>query len=284
MAASDSLSVIFTGDVLLDRGVRPVAEKVGVERLFAEFTPFFKTADATVINLECPITDTVSVVHKKYVFRADARWAKDLKAAGVTHAAMANNHTNDQGRRGLKATAHYLYTNGITPLGYGETFAEQMGPTVIEKGEVKVAVFNAVMMTVENWIPLDKRPGMNQPSTERLVEAVKNYRRAHPSHHIVALLHWGREFQGTPTMKQRLLARQLTDAGVDVIVGHHPHVIQPMEMMSGVPVFYSLGNFIFDHKREDAQNGILLKLTFKNGEKLEILQKNVKFTLESLAD
>ena len=88
-AEGASLTILFTGDVLLDRGVRRVAEHKGISYLFEEVTPVFREADAVVVNLECPLTDTISPVNKKYIFRADARWAKDLRKAGITHAAMA---------------------------------------------------------------------------------------------------------------------------------------------------------------------------------------------------
>ena len=158
-AGGASLTILFTGDVLLDRGVRRVAERKGISYLFEEVSPIFREADAVVVNLECPLTDTISPVNKKYIFRADARWAKDLKAVGITHAAMANNHTNDQGRRGLQATAQHLTDAGITPLGYGKSFKEQMSPVLIEKDGISVALFNATTLTIENWCRIDDKPG-----------------------------------------------------------------------------------------------------------------------------
>ena len=154
------LSILFTGDVLLDRGVRPIAERRGVAYLFDSVQSEFRQADAVVVNLECPLTDTVSPVNKRYIFRADADWAKDLQRVGITHAALANNHTNDQGRRGLQATYQHLCEAGIVPIGYGSDYEEQSAPVVIEKGSGRVAVFNAVMMALEIWHYLDGRPGV----------------------------------------------------------------------------------------------------------------------------
>ncbi|MBR6178924.1 MAG: CapA family protein, partial [Bacteroidales bacterium] len=92
---NDNITIVFTGDVLLDRGVKPVIEKNGVKDLFKGVSHHFNNADFVVINLECPITDTASPVNKKYIFRADAKCADGLKQAGVTHCALANNHTMD---------------------------------------------------------------------------------------------------------------------------------------------------------------------------------------------
>ena len=254
------LSILFTGDVLLDKGVRPIAERRGVAYLFDSVQTEFRQADAVVVNLECPLTDTVSPVNKRYIFRADAEWAKDLYQVGITHAALANNHTNDQGRRGLQATYQHLREAGIVPIGYGCDYEEQSTPVIIEKGNIRVAVFNAVMMALENWHYLDGRPGVCQPSTEQLVQTIADSREQHPETAIVAVLHWGVEFNRMPSMTQRLLARQLSDAGVDAIIGHHPHVTQPVDTIGHTLVCYSLGNFVFDQHPPQTRQCIMLRL------------------------
>ena len=257
------LSVLFTGDVLLDRGVRPIAERRGVAFLFDSVQAEFQRSDAVVVNLECPLTDTVSPVNKLYIFRANAEWAKDLYRVGITHAALANNHTNDQGRRGLQATYQHLCDAGIVPIGYGNTYEEQSEPIVISKGKVRVAVFNAVMMSLENWHYLEGRPGVFQPTTEQLVQTVSSYREQHPETAIVAVLHWGVEFNAQPTFTQRLLARQLSDAGADAIIGHHPHVVQPIDTIGPTLVCYILGNFVFDQHPPQTRQCLMVRLDFR---------------------
>lgn len=273
---TSSLTILFTGDVLLDRGVRPIAEHKGIGYIFEEVSPIFREADAVVINLECPLTDTISPVSKKFIFRADARWAKDLKTAGITHAAMANNHTNDQGRRGLQATAIHLKDAGIVPLGYGCTYEEQITPALIEKDGIKVALFNATTLTIENWYRLDDRPGIAQPSEDELVDAIMSYHHRHPDTRIVVVLHWGMEFQSSPSIRQRALANKLSRAGADVVIGHHPHVLQPIEMIDNMPVFYSIGNFVFDQKTEKSKESMIAKLTFKGDGSIETDKIDVK--------
>jgi len=259
------LSVLFTGDVLLDRGVRPIAERRGVAYLFDSVQTEFLKSDAVVVNLECPLTDTVSPVNKRYIFRANADWAKDLRQVGITHAALANNHTNDQGRRGLQATYQHLTDAGIVPIGYGSSYEEQSAPVVITKGNVQVAVFNAVMMALENWHYIEGKPGICQPSTEQFVQTIADYRHQHPETSIVAVLHWGVEFNALPSMNQRLLARQLADAGVDAIIGHHPHVTQPVDTIGHTLVCYSLGNFVFDQHPPQTRQCFMLRLNIKTG-------------------
>ena len=261
-AGGASLTILFTGDVLLDRGVRRAAERKGISYLFEEVSPIFREADAVVVNLECPLTDTISPVNKKYIFRADARWAKDLKAAGITHAAMANNHTNDQGRRGLQATAQHLTEARITPLGYGKNFKEQMSPVLIEKDGISVALFNATTLTIENWCRIDDKPGIAQPTEEELLDGIGDFQHRHPDTHIVVVLHWGVEFQPYPSIRQRALAHRLSEAGVAAVIGHHPHILQPIDTIGKMPVYYSIGNFVFDQNIPKAKESMIARLTF----------------------
>ncbi|MCR5158660.1 MAG: CapA family protein [Prevotella sp.] len=264
-AEEEQLSILFTGDVLLDRGVRPMTEHRGVAWLFDSVQTAFRQADAVVINLECPLTDTLSPVNKRYIFRADARWAEELRRAGITHAAMANNHTNDQGRRGLLATYTHLSEAGITPLGFGTSYQQQSAPVILQKGKTRAALFNAAMMTLENWHYVEGKPGICQPTASQLVQTVAAYRAQHPETAIVAVLHWGVEFNSMPSLSQRMLARQLADAGADAIIGHHPHVTQPVDTIGHTLVCYSLGNFVFDQHPPLTRQCIMVRLNVKAG-------------------
>ena len=262
-STDDALTLVFTGDVLLDRGVRKHAEREGVQALFAGVDSVFRQADAVVINLECPLTDVATPVNKHFIFRADTRWAKELKAAGVTHAAMANNHTNDQGRQGLLSTYNCLKEADISPLGFGYSKAERLEPVIIRKGDVEVALFNSVTVPLENWYDLDARPGICQANASTLAAAISTYRAAHPATKIIVILHWGVEFQTIPSMQQRLDAETLVLAGADAIIGHHPHVVQPLRFVRNKPVFYSLGNFVFDQTQPIANQAVMAQLTLQ---------------------
>lgn len=260
---TDELTVCFTGDVLLDRGVRREIQRRGsVDSLLAAVAPIFRSADATVINLECPLTDRDSPVHKRYIFRGDPLTAQALRRAGITHASLANNHTIDHGRAGLTDTHRYLRQAGITPMGYGTTHAETLHPTLIEKGNLRVALFATVTLPLENWVWVSDKPNVCQASIAELAEAVTKHQNAHPEDYIVTLLHWGTEYHATPSNVQRRDARRLIDAGADVIIGHHPHVIQPVETYRDKYIFYSLGNFIFDPLRPTAAETKILKMRF----------------------
>jgi poly-gamma-glutamate synthesis protein (capsule biosynthesis protein) len=112
-----AVSIIFTGDILLDRGVRRQIETSGVESLFApDVDSLFRQADVVVGNLECPVTRVKAPVQKLYCFRGEPQWLDALKAHGFTHLNMANNHTVDQGRRGLRDTWQNVRRAGMVPV------------------------------------------------------------------------------------------------------------------------------------------------------------------------
>lgn len=259
---NDNITIVFTGDVLLDRGVKPVIEKNGVKDLFRGVSHHFNNADFVVINLECPITDTASPVNKKYIFRADSKCAEGLKQAGVTHCALANNHTMDQGRQGLQSTVHHLESVGIATVGYGLTLKERISPTLIHKKGINVALFNSCPLRVENWQNIENTPDINQADCSTLAKEICNFKDQHSDYYVVAILHWGTEFISTPSLTQRYAAAELVSAGADLIIGHHPHVIQPMDTIGKVPVFYSLGNFVFDQSKPEGRKAQMAVVTF----------------------
>lgn len=260
--SEECLSIAFTGDVLLDRGVRQQIQRGGIEHLFTSVSPLFHQVDATVINLECPVTSVHSPLHKKYIFRAEPAWMEVLAKTGVSHAALANNHSMDQGRSGLTDTYHHLLSAGITPIGYGETASVSCQPVLIKKENIHVALFNSVTLPLENWVYLENAPGICQQPIEEMEEEIKNFKRKNPESYVVVILHWGIEYQSSPTLSQRKGAHRLIRAGADAIIGHHPHVIQKEEYFEGKPIFYSLGNFVFDQRKQETSQSMIVQLNF----------------------
>ena len=256
------LEICFAGDLLLDRGVLKRIERDGVDALFKNVSAELKSADFSIANLECPVTKIQSPVYKRFVFRGEPEWLPALKKAGLTHLCMANNHTYDQGRAGITDTYNNLLKNDLVPLGYGTDQKQACLPVIIEKNNFRLAVFSSVLLRLENWEYFADSVGVCQLSAMELSEEIKKYHLTHPSDKIVVILHWGVEYQPGPDKDQRTSARQFIDAGADAVVGHHPHVIQSHEYYKGKPIYYSLGNFVFDPTREEAKKGMLLKLTF----------------------
>jgi poly-gamma-glutamate synthesis protein (capsule biosynthesis protein) len=269
------LILSFTGDVLLDRGVRQQIERKGIDYLFEDVSTLFHASDAVIINLECPVTDTVSPVYKKYIFRANPEWMQSLHTNGITHAALANNHSMDQGRRGLESTSRHLLQAGIIPLGQGENQSAACAPTFISKGKTEVALFNSVLLPLENWVYMENRPGVCQATVESLITAIQSLKKRKPDCYVLVILHWGIEYQLQPTLQQRQEARQLIEAGADAIIGHHPHVVQKEEIYKGKPVFYSLGNFIFDQNKPETTHSVVIQIKFDK-KKVSYIKTNLK--------
>ncbi|MDR1919015.1 MAG: CapA family protein [Tannerellaceae bacterium] len=260
--SSHELSICFTGDLLLDRGVREqIDRKGGAAALFSQVSAVWADYDAVVVNLECPVTTRLAPVNKRYVFRADPPCLPALQKAGITHAALANNHSYDQGRNGLEDTYRHLCEQNIRPIGAGSNASQACRPVFVSKGSIRVAIFNSVLLPLENWEYLADAFSLCQASTEELCMQIRQLKSKEKCY-VVVVLHWGTEYAAQAHLQQIRDARQLIDAGADAIVGHHPHVVQPQESYRGKPIFYSLGNFIFDARREGANRGLMAGLTF----------------------
>lgn len=257
----DPLTICFTGDVLLDRGVRTQIEKHGLPYILDSVAPVFQSADATVVNLECPVTNFVSPVNKRFIFRADPEGLPALRDAGITHAALANNHSLDQGSQGLEDTYIHLMSNGIVPLGYGDTQSSACRPMLIRKRNIEVALFNSVLLPLENWVYLEQDKGICQATVDILIDEIQSFKKNHPDTYIITVLHWGIEYQQHPTPFQRREAYRLIDAGTDAVIGHHPHVIQEEEIYKGKPIIYSLGNFIFDQSKPETSRSVIVEFS-----------------------
>ena len=262
----DSLVVLFTGDLLLDRGVRIAMAAHPADWLLADVAPVLRSADATVANLECPLTPMSTPLGKRYVFRGDTCMASLLRKGGITHATLANNHSNDQGDQGLQSTLSVLSRAGIVPMGcdtLSNDSAHLIAPTLISKAGLHVALFPAVLLNLENWM---LRPGALspiQPSLSLLTRSIRTYSSQHPSHRIVCILHWGVEFQPHASLTQISQATVLAHAGADAIIGHHPHVVQPPRPQDPIPTYYSLGGFVFDQHHPLACRGAVARIVVR---------------------
>ncbi len=259
---SKPTKLLFGGDILLDRGVRVEIEKNGFYSLFDSIDPLFSEYRSKnnfiLANLECPLTDQNSPIPKRFSFRAPSSYADSLKKVGFTHLFLANNHTNDHHRKGLSSTFNSLKKAGIVGIGYGKTHSQSCEPVFIEKESNRIAIFSVVRVPLENWFRMEDKPSICQFGIEELVQKVKELKEKEPQTIIIISLHWGTEYRFLPTAEQRKEAHLLTLAGADAIIGHHPHVTQSIEFVNDKPVFYSLGNFVFDQEGEFKDRCILL--------------------------
>ncbi len=258
---ADTLNVVFTGDILLDRGVRRVIDKHGVDHLFTEgIDSVFRSAQVVVGNLECPATKIQSPVQKPYIFRGEPEWLETLKKHGITHLNLANNHSIDQGREGLMDTRQNIIDAGMTPIGAGANMAEAAGPILLSKTPRDVWLVPSLRLALENYAYLPDKPCVSQEPMDSLLTRVHRLRKADSTAVIIVSLHWGGEHTMHPVNSQRWDARQIIRAGADVLVCHHTHTLQSVDEINGHCVFYSIGNFIFDQSKPENSKACLVQL------------------------
>jgi hypothetical protein len=249
--APHAVRLLFTGDILLSRQVEVEHRRTGGSP-WDSLAPLFAQADWVGGNLEGAIgADSACAASSSapcFAFAADV--AGRLAAAGFTALAVENNHAADLGPAGRANTARALAAAGVMPVGFDDS------PRFVRIGELTVAV---VAITT---IPGADGRAQTIPSLEiaqrlRLARALANV--------VVVSIHWGTELQDWPNAAQRSAAAWLVDHGADIVVGHHPHVVQKPECVHGHPVFFSLGNHVFDQKYPQTKNGLIADCVVTQG-------------------
>ncbi|MBR0181061.1 MAG: CapA family protein [Prevotella sp.] len=248
--STDSLKVILTGDILLDRGVRRVIEHHGVDHLFSDgIDSVFRSAQVVVGNLECPATEIEAPVFKRFIFRSEPEWLTALQKHGITHLNLANNHSIDQGREGLIDTKKNITSAGMIPIGAGENMEEASEPVLLASEPRNVWLVPSLRLALENYAYLTDRPCVSQEPMDSLLSRVYHLRQSDSTAVIIVSLHWGGEHTLQPVARQCLDAHQLILAGADALVCHHTHTLQTIETFRGKMIYYSIGNFIFDQQK-----------------------------------
>jgi hypothetical protein len=236
--------VVFTGDILLADAGAEVFRARGFGHAFAHLRALL-TGDYAVGNAEGPITALARRPHpeRRWSYAADPRSAATLREVGFSALGLANNHAGDQGPEGLRDTLSHLERAGIEGFGAGADEAAALRPLWIETPFGRLAV--AGMATRMRHVPEARggEPGVAVATPERIARVAKEARAA-GARWLVAYVHWGRNYRGVDA-RQREAARLFAAVGFDLVVGHHPHVVQPVERLGATFVLYSLGNLAF---------------------------------------
>ena len=231
-------TLLAGGDVLLD-----LTEPEGVDP-FTKVEPSLSSADVAIVNLEMAITERGEPYDKEFVFRAPGSAALTLAGAGIDVVSLANNHILDFGSVGLEDTISVLDEVGILRPGAGANNAEAYAPRVLVlDNEIRVAFVSASAIIPGGFSAGAERPGIADAkwAIPRVLAAVRAA--ASGNDVVVVSIHWGVERATCPSQDQRGLAQQLIEAGANLILGHHPHVLQPIETFDRTVIAYSLGNF-----------------------------------------
>ncbi len=265
----DTVTIALVGDILPAARVLDYMKQYGFDYPFRETSRLLTAADITAGNLETAITERgTAELNKEYTYRGPKEALVPIKEAGFDFLSLANNHTMDYGWEGLSDTMDALDEAGIQRAGSGNDDVEAFTPAYVEGNGKNVAFVSLTQVVPKvEWKADRSHPGLAEAySFERAVAAVKEAR-GHADV-VVVMVHWGKEREDMPVRQQQALARALVDAGADLVVGSHPHVLQGFESYKGKWIAYSLGNFVFPGMSPPttAETGILTATCKAGGE------------------
>ncbi|MEK7539294.1 MAG: CapA family protein [Patescibacteria group bacterium] len=278
----DFVTLVFGGDLMLDRGVRSSVVKNFNNDYSALFEKLkiLKESDIVFANLEGVASDQGSDTHNLYSFRMDPSAIPALKGAGINILSVANNHIGDWGRLAYIDTLSRLKENEILYTGGGQNKIEAETPTIIEKYRMKIG-FLGFSDKGPNYMVADaEKAGILLASDPNFDEIIKNASKQ--VDYLVVTFHFGEEYQTKHNARQEYLAHRAVDDGAKIIIGSHPHVIEDTEVYKNSYIAYSLGNFIFDQSwSKPTMQGMLLQIKLnRDGSmttKKNIIQLNSAF-------
>jgi hypothetical protein len=266
------MKILFTGDVSFTGCFVGVEEEATV--LSPSICEYFKSHDHVCINLEGPGTKEKLVYGKGDGVVSSPTSIRYLAKAGVTHFNLANNHTFDCGVKGFIETKEIIEELSLNYFGAGVDLEEASSISYIVNQTTKVALIAVGDPGASLMIAKDNEPGVFSDNHVSLIKNKVREAKSNNADFIVLSFHNGTEFNKYPVKYIKDKLKRISAEGVDLIVGHHPHVIQPIEELSGNVIAYSLGNFIFDLCGHDqftgTRNSLLLSVTFEKGQALKV--------------
>jgi poly-gamma-glutamate capsule biosynthesis protein CapA/YwtB (metallophosphatase superfamily) len=227
---------------------------------FRKIAPFTSAADITFVNLETPFSDKGPYHDDGLIFHAAPEMIAGLQLGGVNVASTANNHSRDCAAHGVEYTVEWLRSHGILAVGSSRSAAETHAGVVVTSKGIR---FGFLAYTYDqnngNWKDIDGRIALADPE----VMAKDVHSLCKRADVVIVSMHHGIEYMPKPSKEQIVFAHAAIDAGADLVIGHHPHVVQAAETYRGRQVFYSLGNFVFDQfQRAATQHGEMVEVSF----------------------
>ena len=257
-AQTQAIQMVFVGDVMLDKMPGKYIKRGNDP--FINFASLFKQSDIVIGNLECVVGNTGKAEDKPFVLRANTRVLPVIKKY-FTAVSLANNHTGDFGPKGLSNMIELLDHKGIRYFGAGKNIRSAHEPILFESNGMRIAVLGYDIFLPRSFESLDDRPGTAWGEADYIQSDITRAKEFHKADIVIIYPHWGWEGEKTASVDQVLLAHLMIDTGADLVIGGHPHVTQNIEIYRGKPIFYSLGNFVFDgFDTEDTTVGWVLKL------------------------
>jgi poly-gamma-glutamate synthesis protein (capsule biosynthesis protein) len=256
------MTMLAVGDIMLDRDVKKVGLQKGWEHIFSEVAPRLRQADLAFANLESPIGDKGHFIN---MFQAPPEAMTGVASAGFDVVSLANNHALDYHHAGMFETMRLLEEHQIAWVGAGRNIHEARAPLIKEVKGVKIGFLAYTEMWFVHarepisWEGTEDEPGVAPAQLDIIVEDIGKLRGDVDC--VIVTMHWGKEYIHEPTSEQRRLARAAIDAGADLVLGHHPHVLQGIEFYRQGVIAYSLGNFVFDINLPATWETMILEFT-----------------------
>ena len=248
---SQSVSVVVVGDIMLEGG--PMRAMQRGQDPFASFAPLFKSADVRVGNLECVVATVGSVEpDKPNTFRVPPSTLKYVRKH-FDAVGLANNHSGDFGPKAFTQMVGLLKREGLGYYGGGLNLSEAHTPWVVERKGVRIAFLGYNEFQPRNFEADHDRAGIAWSEDEQVVRDIATARTQWRADVVIPIMHWGWE-EAKANPRQRALARRMIDAGADAVIGGHPHQVQDTDVYKGKPIFYSLGNFVFEGFTDKVNN------------------------------
>jgi poly-gamma-glutamate capsule biosynthesis protein CapA/YwtB (metallophosphatase superfamily) len=268
--AEQGFTISAGGDVLGDRSIRDVMDAHGPAGPFRKVTSYFAASDFGLVNLETPLTDEGSPqTWKDVVFKGDPRLAKGLSEAGINVVTLANNHAMDQGASGLLDTMKWLRKSDVAACGAGRDLADAYAPRVLDADGVEVAFLGFTDVVPAGYPATASNPGTTPGRSD--VAAMKRAvaKAAKHSDYVVVSWHWNFEFTNAPSALELTEGKAAIDAGADLVLAHHPHVLQGIQTYHGGLIAYSLGDLVFDHCSGPMAETVIIKAEV-NAKRIEV--------------
>lgn len=257
------VSIVFVGDIMLSRGVaQKIKEHNDYNYPFLKIGDYLKSADFAFGNLETSLFNGREIGPEEMLFRTDPELADVLKNFNFAVVSLANNHTMNFGRRALENTLITLLKAGVEYAGAGSSELEAYNPCLIAKKGIAIAflAYTDSDVVPASYFAATTTAGVAGMDINKMTKAVKLAKER--ADFAIVSMHSGNEYKDYPNQPQINFARQAIDAGADLIIGHHPHIVQIAEKYKDKYIFYSLGNFIFDQRWWKTKEGIVLKVIF----------------------
>lgn len=273
-------TLLFVGDIMLSRDVtRQINQHRDAVFPFRYIASTTRSADFTFGNLESSISNKGENQGSIYSFRANPSVIEGLLYAGFDTLSLANNHSFDWGREALADTVARLSNSGISVVGAGRNEEEANAPRIVNVKDAKIALIAFTNLYPKSFEAERIHAGVSKFNEAEIVQKIKTL---HNSADIVVVsMHWGDEYELHANELQKKLGKEFIDAGADIVVGHHPHVVQELEKYKNGWIAYSLGNFIFDQNfSEETRIGAMLEVNIKNKQIENVRERMIRISDE----